>query len=42
MIKTDTGDTVGRGFNESQDEVLALLEDCLNSEQYTAPYYLYL
>ena len=36
MIKTDTGDTVGGGLTNPQDEVLALLEECLNSEQYTA------
>lgn len=36
MIKTDTGDTIGEGLTNPQDEVLALLEECLNSEQYTA------
>ena len=36
MIKTDTGDTIGEGLTNPQDEVLALLEECLNTEQYTA------
>ena len=36
MIKTNTGDTVEEGLNNPQDEVLAMLEECLNSGSYTA------